>query len=157
VTAALTSGAIRDFKDVREVSEPMVKLLADTRLFTFCFIIKPSRVITRNVATLRQMLDQTIAMMERWEDAKSHAEIIKKFKAMRKSADAKSFSVRLVDNIILSTALASFLTYLVCKHVRAERVGWFSDRDSITTSHQGIGEYFYGVNVSACCQRLMNG
>jgi hypothetical protein len=156
VTAALTSGAIRDFKDVRKISKPMLSLLTDRRLYTFCFIVKPSRVITRNVTTLRRMLDNTIAMMEQWKDAGSHVEIIKQFKAMRRKADAQSFNVRLVDNIILATTLASFLTYIICKYVRAERIGWFSDRDSITTAHQSIASHFYSVNVSACCQRLMH-
>ena len=149
--------ATRDFKDVRTVSESMLTLLCDERLFTICFIANPSRRITRNVATLRGMLDQTIAMMERWQDANCHAEMIGKFKAMRNKAESEGFNVRLLDDILVATSLAALLVVLICKQARAERIGWFSDRDSITTAHQSIANYFYGVNVSAFCQRLMDG
>lgn len=157
ITSDLTSKALRDFKDVREVSAPMMRLLKDPRLFTFCFIVKPSRVITRNVETLRQLLDQSIAMMERWQDADVHKHIIDSFKAMRRKADSQSFNVRLMDNIILATSLATFLTSIICKYEKAERIGWFSDRDSITTAHHSIANHMYAINVSACCQRLLDG
>jgi len=119
--------------------------------------VNPKRVVTRNVGVLRRLLDQSIAMMERWEDAASHRHIINDFKSMRRKANSQSFNVRLIDNIILATSLATFLTYIICKCERAERVGWFSDRDSITTAHQSIANHMFSVDVSACCQRLLNG
>lgn len=157
LNAQFAATATHDFKDIRKVSESMLRLLSDNRLFTFCFIVRPSRVITRNVTTLRGMLDQTISMMEKWNDADTHRELVDSFKAMRRKAASQSFNVRLIDNIILATTFAAFLTYLICKQARAKLIGWFSDRDSITTAHDRIANYFYGVSVSSFCQWLMEG
>jgi hypothetical protein len=155
--AEFSATATHDFKKIREVSDSMARLLTDKRLVTLCFVVSPARVITGNVEALRGMLDDTLAMMEKWEDADGHRELINNFKAMRQKAESRSFNIRLLGDIIVATTLAAFLTYLVCKHTKVERVGWFSDRDNITTAHQRIADIFYSVNVSSCCQRLMKG
>ena len=155
--AEFSATATRDFKKIREVNDSMAHLLTDKRLVTFCFVVNPARVVPGNLEALRGMLDGTLAMMEKWEDADGHRELINKFKAMRQKAEARSFNIRLLSDIIVATTLAAFLTFLVCKHTRVERVGWFSDRDNITTAHQRIADVFYSVNVSSCCHRLMKG
>jgi hypothetical protein len=157
LTAEFDATAVKDFKRGPQVGEEMLHLLSDKRLYTFCFIVDPSRTITRNVVTLRQMIDATIEMMGRWQDAERNQDLIRAFKAMRRKADSRGFNVRLMDDIIVATTLASFLTYLICKLIPVERIGWFSDRDSITTAHQYIANHFYAVNVSALCQRYLKG
>src|ERR1700679_728533 len=56
LTADFQGIAKKDFKDIQEVSEPMLRLLSDKRLFTFCFVVDPTRVITRNVSIVQGML-----------------------------------------------------------------------------------------------------
>ena len=155
--AEFSATATRDFKKTRTVSDSMTRLLTDKRLVTFCFVLDPARVIIGNVVNLRGMLDGTLAMMEKWEDAGKHQGLINKFRALRRKAESQSFNIRLLDDIIVATTLAAFVTFMVCKHTNVERIGWFSDRDNITTAHQRIAEVFYSVNVSSCCQRLMKG
>jgi hypothetical protein len=157
LTAEFSTNAKRDFKGVKTVSDAMARLLADSRLFTVCFIVNPNRVLTRDVGIMRGMLDRSIAMMENWRDADQHNARIVQFKALSRKAAAKSFNIRLFDDIILATTFAAFLTSLICAQVRATRIGWFSDRDSITTAHNSIANEFFAINVSAFCQRLEEG
>jgi hypothetical protein len=149
--------AKRDFKDVKVVSEPMMELLRDRRLFTFCFLVDPSRIVTRNAATIRGMFDRSIDRLNGKPDRALRERDIKTLKAMRSKAASPGFNVRLFDNIVLAAAFAGFLTYLISVTQRASRVGWFSDRDSIITSHKAFAHYLYASNVIVFSQRHFNG
>jgi hypothetical protein len=159
--AALTrdfeATARRDFKDIKSVSEPMVRLLSDPRLFSFCFIVDPSRVLTRNVAAVRGMLDRTIARLEKSDHKALREGELRKLKALRRKAAMQGFNVRLFDNMILAAAFAAFLSYLICSYRRAARIGWFSDRDDITASYQAFVHHLYASDVVAFCGRYLGG
>jgi hypothetical protein len=147
--ADFQSIAKKAFKDIQKVSEPMLRLLSDKRLFTFCFVIDPARVITRDVSTVQGMLDRNIARLNAKPDASVRGENIKKLKAVRRKATAEGFNVRLFDNIIVAATLAGFISYLICKFRRAAPIGWFSDRDSITAAHEAFAHPgpMLGVNA----------
>jgi hypothetical protein len=149
--------ARRDFKDVKSVSEPMIRLLSDPRLFSFCFIVDPSRVLTRNVAAVRGMLDWSIARLEMKKDKDLREGELGKLKALRRKAATQGFNVRLFDNMILAATFAAFLSYLICSYRRATRIGWFSDRDDITASHQAFVHHLYASDVVAFCHRYLRG
>jgi hypothetical protein len=151
------ANAKRDFKDVKEISEPMMALLCDPRFFTVCFLVDPSRVVTRNVATIRGMFDRSIERLYAKPDRELRERDIKTLKAVRVKAASPGFNVRLFDNIVLAAAFAGFLTYLICATRRATRVGWFSDRDSIITSHRAFAHYLYAGNVIAFSERHLKG
>jgi hypothetical protein len=131
--------------------------LIDPRLFTFCFLIDPARIVTRNVAMIRGMFDRSIERLNGKPDRALRARDIKTLKAIRSKAASPGFKVRLFDNIVLAAAFAGFLTYLICAARRTDRVGWFSDRDSIITSHNAFAHHLYASNVFVFSQRHFNG
>jgi hypothetical protein len=151
------ASARRDFKDVKEVSEPMMRLLRDSRLFSFCFVVDPARILTRNVATIRGMFDRNIARLNRKPDRALREQNIRTLKALRSKADCPGFNVRLFDNIVLAATFAAYLTHLISATRRATRVGWFSDRDSITTAHEAFANYVYASNVVVFSERHLDG
>jgi hypothetical protein len=59
----------------------------------------------------------------------------------------------LMSTTMIATVLAAFCAIVLAQERDIEIVGWFPDRDNITTSHERIAEYMYGVNFSAFCQR----
>ncbi len=65
----------------------------------------------QNVKAFRQMLDESIAVMEKWQDAEGHADLICRFKTLGQKAASQAFNIRLIDNIILVTFFAVVLTY----------------------------------------------
>jgi hypothetical protein len=142
---------------VKEVSEPMMRLLRDPRLFTFCFLLDPSRIVTRNVATIRGMLDRNIERLNGKPDRALRDRDIKTLKAIRSKAASQGFKVRLFDNIVLAATFAGFLTYLICAARRTTNVGWFSDRDSIITSHKAFAHHLYANNVIVFSERHFHG
>ena len=58
---------------------------------------------------------------------------------------------------MLAAAFAGFLTYLICAARRTSRVGWFSDRDSIITSHKAFAHHLYASNVIVFSERYFKG
>ena len=135
----------------------MLRLLADTRLFTFCFVVDPARVLTRNVRTIRDMLDRSIGRLERRPDRALRDSEINTLTRLRRKANSQRFNVRLFDNIVLAAAFAAFLTYLLCSYRSVTRVGWFSDRDSISNAYERFAQYLYASNVVTLSQRHLQG
>jgi hypothetical protein len=154
---ALKAKAKRDFKDVKDVSEPMMELLRDPRLFSFCFIVDPSKRVTQNAAKICGMLERSIERLKSKADSNLRERDIKTLRAVRAKAASQGFNVRLFDNIVLSAAFAAFLTVLVCRIRIATRVGWFSDRDSIVSAHKAFAHYVYASNVVVFSERKLNG
>jgi hypothetical protein len=87
LTKDFQASAKRDFKDVKEVNEPMMRLLCDSRLFSFCFLVDPGRILTRNVATIRSMFDRSVARLNSRLDRALRERDIKTLKALRSKAD----------------------------------------------------------------------
>lgn len=153
---AFEAKAKRDFKDVKSVSEPMMELLRDPRLFSFCFVVDPSRRVTQSAAKICSMLDRSIERLRSKPDRELRERDIKTLRAVRVKAASQGFNVRLFDNIALSAAFSAFLTVLVCRTRMATRVGWFSDRDSIVSAHRAFAYYLYAANVVVFSQRKLN-
>src|ERR1039458_844535 len=157
LTAEVAVTARRDFKDIARVNEPMMRLLTDERFFTLCLIVNPLRVLTRNVAQVRRILDRGIVAMDNVRGALANHQHILKLKRLRLQAASPSFNIRLLDNILLATSVASYLSYRLCAARDVTRLGWFSDRDSITAAHDAIANNFYAINVAGFCRQQMNG
>jgi hypothetical protein len=146
-----------DFKSVRGVSGEMLALLSDPRLFSFCWILDPKRVLTRNVGAVRQMLDRDISRVKARSDAALRTNELKRLKSIRRKAESPGFNIRLFDNMIIAAALAAVVTYLICRSRSVTRVGWFSDRDNITVAYDELAHHLYAVYVSQFCGQLKRG
>jgi hypothetical protein len=157
ITTDLKAIAKRDFKDTRHVDEAMLRLLSDPRLFTFCFVLDRSRMLLGKAATVRDILAREIATLSRKEDQAVQKERLRWVRALQRKATANNFSVRLLDDIIFASGLAGLISVLICKSRKAARIGWFSDRDNMTTAHGAIVNYFYQSCTVATCAQEFNG
>jgi hypothetical protein len=157
LTSDFQAFARRDFKDIKTVDERMLTLLSDPRAFTFSFLLDPERTVTRGAASLRGMLDRSIARLRAKRDAEARAGDISRLVLVRRKAASRGFNVKLLDNIILAAAFASFLTVCICDYRRAGRVGWFSDRDDITTAHGAFADFLFAGNVVAFSEKRFGG
>jgi hypothetical protein len=146
-----------DFKSVRTVSSAMLELLSDPRLFSFCWILDPKRVLTRNVSAVREMLDHDIARVKATSDAAHRTNELNRLRSIRRKAESPGFNIRLFDNMIITAALAAVVTYLICRSRSVTLVGWFSDRDNITVAHDALAHHLYAVYVSQLCAKLKLG
>jgi len=98
-------------------------------------------------------LDETLRMMRSWENAASQQSVIKAFEQLKERAKANNFKTQLMSTIIIATVLAAFCAIILAQARKIEIVGWFPDRDNITTSYERIADHMFAVNFSAFCQR----
>lgn len=157
LTETILQSAHFDLKDTREISEEMFALLRDPRIFSLCFIIEKPGLLPTDQKPRRKLLENTLSLTEKWENASEMGPVIHKFRGLVQKSKANSFNGRVLDQMFAATVLAAFVTYLLCKNCDAELIGWFSDRDSITTSHQRIANDMFAINVNTFIERYLEG
>jgi hypothetical protein len=145
----------RDLKEVRSRPSSQIKrLLRKGKVFTFCFLSDRANKLFVDAAAARTCLDNSISMMEAWENADQCQNIIKQARAMRVEANKNSVSLKLLTHIILCTALVAFITGLIAKHSKAAFVGWAPDRDRITEAYSSIASTLFSANVAALAEQM---
>jgi hypothetical protein len=143
-----------DFKDVKNVPQKLCAFLHSAETFTFCLLTPKNYNAAGDIRTVRSSLDYTIKMMKAWEgpDARNH--FIEAFEQLRQRANANSFSPRFMSRMMIATVLAAFCAVILAQERNIEIVGWFPDRDNITTAYDRIADAMFAVNFSAFCQRF---
>jgi hypothetical protein len=144
----------KDFKKTKTVDPALQEFLRSGQTFTVCLLTPKKYDLAGDIYAVRRALDQSLAMMRAWGDASSHRTIIKAFESLRQRAKSNNFDTRLVSTMIIATVLAAFCGIVLVQQREIEAVGWFPDRDSITTSYDRIAHSMFAVNFSAFCQRL---
>lgn len=143
----------KDFKETKEVGPELHEFLKSGETFTVCFLTPKKYRIGGDLLEVRRSLDETIAMMRHWHDAAHQQRVIGAFERLRQRANANGFNAQLMSTMIFATVLAAFCAVILAKETKVDIVGWFPDRDNITTSYDQIAHHMFAVNFSAFCQR----
>jgi hypothetical protein len=143
----------QDLKKTRRIDEKIVSCLRDRRRFSFCFIVTKERNpnVDRDVA--KAAIDRNLEIMLRWEDADKHDHYIKRMQRLRQHAQAKAFKAHLFADMFLVTNIVTVIGYLITKLASPRIIGWFFDRDSITSAYGGVAKDLFAINHSAICQQ----
>lgn len=141
----------KDFKKTKAVKPKLGEFFRSGDTFTICLLTPKKCRIAGDIGSVRRSLDETLRMMRNWNDAGTQTDIIRAFEQLQEKAKANNFSAQLMSTTMIATVLAAFCAIVVARERAIEIVGWFPDRDNITTSHERIAEYMFGVNFSAFC------
>ncbi len=144
----------RDLKDVKKIPESIIRFFKSGRVFTFCFAADRVRRLFLDPDAARRSIDDTISMIKNWKNADACQKIIADVCSMRAEANKKNLNTRLLEDIIITVAIVSYIAVLLHKYSAAENIGWSPDRDKITESYRGIASTLFAINVSALCQNL---
>ena len=142
-----------DLKDARRIHPALKRALTDGRAFTFCFVADRERRLYVDAEAARRSLDESIAMMEQWENAYECGEIIGKVRAMRAEAAKSNLNLRLIEDLTITAAFAAYLVALLCRLGSVELVGWAPDRGKIAECYSGIASTLFEINVASYCGR----
>ena len=142
-----------DIKNTRSISQIGIETLRDRGRYHFCFIVNPARTFIGDLSSAKLFLDNSIKTARAWNDAHHKMEFIKGLEALRREADSKSFKVSLLEDITLSCVFVGFIASMLVKYSEPEIIGWFSDRDSITTAWSKVSHLIAAINYSAFCQQ----
>ena len=146
-----------DLKDVKFIPEKMHRILSDSRFYSFCFSLKKGNALPYDRKTIENGLRELVRTLraqggEFSAFAKNFAEVLSK-------ARANSFSSKLFSDIVFTTSIVSYLICLISRlaHKRPDRVGWFSDRDRITSAYGELVRYLVALEVPAACSEVFGG
>lgn len=131
----------KDIKKTSDIKEECLAFLRDTRRYHFGFIMKGSPKYFYNgegsnsLAIARESLD---LMLKQLVDNGRSKDNIKKLKMLIQSAKAKNFNVELFGDMLMLINLFCFITLVLARERQVEVLGWFPDRDSMTTWCDGV-------------------
>jgi hypothetical protein len=143
----------KDFKKTKTVEPQLHEFFQSGDTFTICLLTPKKYNVAGDIHAVRLSLDASLRMMRNWHDVDGQQEVIKAFERLNERAKANNFNAQLMSTIVIATVLAAFCAIILAQERKIEIVGWFPDRDNITTSYERIAEYTFAVDFSAFCQR----
>lgn len=143
----------KDFKKTKTIEPRLHEFLLSGATFTICLLTPKKYKIAGDIQDVRRGLDETLSMMRKWHDAGNQGEVIKAFERLRESAKSNNFKAQLMSTMMIATVLAAFCAVILAQERKIEIVGWFPDRDNVTTAYESIAHHMFAVDFSAFCQR----
>lgn len=131
----------KDLKKTRDVPAKTKVCLLDPRRFHFAFVLKSPPDVFNDMqgrdrkVVARECLRKTLDMLKQHGRSQK---TIERFKQLVQKAERKNFPVELLADMFLFAYLLSFVTLALARERRNEIVGWFSDRDNMTTWCDGV-------------------
>lgn len=146
-----------DLKDVKVIPGQMHGILSDARFYSFCFSLKKGDSLPFD----RNVIDNGLRELVRTLRAQggNSATFAKNFSEVLSKVRANSFSAKLFSDIVLTASIVSYLVCLISRMclVRPDRIGWFSDRDKITSAYGELVKHLIALEVPAICSANFGG
>jgi hypothetical protein len=143
----------KDFKKTKTVKPKLHEFFQSGETFTICLLTPKKYSVAGDIHAIRLSIDETLRVMRSWQDSDRQQKIIKAFERLKERAKANNFNAQLMSTMIIATVLAAFCAIILAQERKIEIVGWFPDRDNITTSYERIADHLFAVDFSAFCQR----
>jgi len=143
----------KDFKKTKTVEPALKEFLQSGETFTICLLTPKKFSTAGDIHAVRLTLDETLKNMRNWQDADAQKPLIKQFERLKEMAKANNFNAQLMSTMMIATVLAAFCATILAQERKIEFIGWFPDRDNITTSYERIAHHMFSVDFSAFCQR----
>lgn len=143
----------KDFKKAKDITPLLKEFFHSGDTLTICLLTPKKFNALGDIHSVRVSLDESLKTMRNWHDADNQKVVIKAFEQLRQKANANNFSAQLMSTMMIATVLAAFCGIVLAREREIEIVGWFPDRDNITTSYDRVANHMFAVNFSAFCQR----
>jgi hypothetical protein len=153
IRARLKNLLPEDFKKTKTIKPALNEFFQSGETFTICLLTPKKFSVAGDIHAVRLSLEETLKNMRNWQDAGNQKPLIKQFERLKERAKANNFNAQLVSTMIIATVLAAFCAIILAQERKIEIVGWFPDRDDITTSYGRIAHHMFSVDFSAFCQR----
>ena len=128
----------RDIKKVKSISPEMRLLLGEKRFFSLCFSVSRDDMLRFDKANVMENIEERILFFK--SNGSHGQQIAKKLNILLTAMKSKGFNFRLLHKITFVASVVSFITYVLGRYsvIPIKKIGWFSDRDNITTGFGGI-------------------
>jgi hypothetical protein len=142
----------KDLKNISSVNDAMLQYLADERRFHMCFLVRNTdRLFSESggnrINSIRESISETLRQLKSWTNAETHRDAIKRFNELDQYAKKKGFDAGLIEDMYLASLFASYIGLQLVVESGATIIGWFSDRDKITTTASGVVYDWFHFNL----------
>ncbi len=157
IKTSITSVLGRDIKNTRSVSDSAANLLRDKRFFHIAFLLQKNRAVFNNgpnsdpLEISREVANITLLKSVEMERGEPRISLLRK---LVQESKAKSFNHGLFADLYLLALFLPIISLLIARERKAEMIGWFSDRDSMTEWCDRILWEFATENVHGLAERL---
>jgi len=124
----------KDIKEVRDISEDAISFLYEADKFIIAFKVKGKAKLFGDNFQARNYIDTEYQKASKI----ANPETLKMMKELYKKSLNNNFNLSLFTNLIMLSSFFVFISSLLSRESPAEIIGWFSDRDKMTS-------YCYGV------------
>jgi hypothetical protein len=135
----------------------MQGILDDARFYSFCFSLKKGDGLPFD----RQQIGDGLRELARTLKVQGApgATFARNLSEALSKVRANSFSTKLFSDIVFTASIVSYLVSLISRTcpVRPDRIGWFSDRDRITSAYGELVKHFIALEVPATCSENFEG
>lgn len=131
----------RDIKKTKDLDENPAQWLRDPRRFHIAITINKDRKVFSNGpgTDQRQVAREHISLtLDALDQKNTNADMLAHLKELQKKAQSQGFNVALLRNIWLLAIWFAVLTNAIGRERASEIIGWFPDRDEMTTWCDGI-------------------
>lgn len=141
IEADIRANLPRDIKKSKALDTKAAAWLRDDRRFHIILPINTDRTFYLNkpddseVKVARESITLTLQSMQ---SAGAGAATILRQKKLQNAAQAKNFNVALLTDLTLLALFLPIVTLLLARERQPKEVGWFCDRDSMTTWCDGV-------------------
>lgn len=145
----------KDIKDFSNLSEKAINYIKESPYsFSISFIIEGKNNIF-NLEQNKQLMDKLIKGMDNWPQNKKE-EFIHKIKSFKNYLYRKEIDIKTLSNIsVLVHIMSSIIEFLLIK-ANARHIYWISDRDNITSFHDGIVHEFIRLGYANLINRRVS-
>lgn len=131
----------KDIKKTRDISKEAIYFFHEPNRFYISFIIQGKPILfTPNVGhtSLNVIRNCIAADYNRAVVAGGAPEALMKMKALHTESQKNNFNQPLFNNILILSAFYVFISLLLSRERKTEIIGWFSDRDKMTSYCSGV-------------------
>jgi len=157
IYARVSGTALLDFKDTQEITQEMIGLLLDAQIFTFCFLLPQDGLLLSTREGMLPALDGLVNLMRPYHSEPDHRSTLQRLAAVRRKVTSKGFNLLLFKQLLVTSTLAATMGWLICRTLRIDRLGWFSDRDKMTSAHQEFYRDIFEVTIGDLCSEDLGG
>jgi hypothetical protein len=151
----------KDIKKTRAINGNIIEVLTNQSFFHITFILADTSGTLHASGHSEQELainsmDSVIEMIQMWiqnqpEGKEKFEEQIKRFKSAKYELKKKTANLQLFRLVGIIALFAAYLAFLLSRESEIKTITWFSDRDKITESFNGICFVLFENNHYALC------
>lgn len=152
----------KDIKKTKDLTDLGAQLIKNKAFFHISFVIKNTDgLLYKEGKTIQEVMIQgiseTISMIEGWKKNQPQGiakftEQVKKFKKWQQRLK-KNPNIKLSKQIILISAMVGYIAFLITKYAIATDIVWFSDRDKIIHSYDGVAYDLFDIWHYGLCEK----